>query len=143
MSEEELRELLREMRADPIPVDSLARVRISVAQRVRNNRRLWRGFAALSLAAVSVTVLVILFGPIAQPPLTNPNLVARRAETSVTTEQEPTQPRVLRAANRPVRHHLAHPRGVVSEMHKENGNPILIRIETPDPNILILLVEEK
>jgi len=142
MSEEELRELLREMRADPIPVNSLARVRISVAQRVRNRRR-WRGSAALSLAAVSVAVLVIIFLPIAQPPHTNTNLVVRRAEPSVTTEQQPTQPRVLRAANRPVRRHLARPQGVVSEMHKENGNPILIRIETQDPNILILLVEEK
>jgi hypothetical protein len=142
MSEEELRQLLREMREDPMPVDSVARVRIGVAHRVRNRRRR-RVFTALALAMVPAAAWVITILPIAQPPRTRPNEVVRKSNPSVVTEQRPKQNPVSGSLNRYVRRRYALPEKVLSKSRIEREDPILIRIETPDPNILILLVEEK
>ena len=144
MSEEKLHELLRGMREDPIPVDSLARVRIGVTQRIRNGRR-WLVLSALSIAAVSVSAFVIIFLPSAQPLHNNATVVARKSEPSLATKRQPTTKTLVlgKAHRRPASRRVAKPNGGLNDLYRESAGSTLIRFETADPNVLILVVEEK
>ena len=123
MTEQEMRDLFREMREEPVPADSLARVRLKVDKRI-GQRNWWKFVVPLVAASCMVAGFLLLRPagktvPIVLPP---PPEVAR----ALPPLEIPT-PAVSR------------PRRVPRPQHVE-GAPVLIRIETPDPEVVILLV---
>lgn len=129
MNEEEMRELFREMREEPVPVDSLARVRAGVDQRIQKRPWLFarRIAAALVMAGCFVAGFVLLKPARTPPP---------PAEAIV----EPVAPevaQVLPPVENPIR--IA-PRARRAVARRVESVPVSIRIETPDPDVVILLV---
>lgn len=126
MNEEEMREIFREMREEPVPADSLARVRAAVDQRIQKWPWVFAGkiAAALVMAGCIVGAFLLLRpartpAPIEQPPV--PEIAQSQPPVEVPVR---TVPRPKRARPRPV----------------VEGVPVSIRIETPDPDVVILLV---
>jgi hypothetical protein len=106
MTDEEIRGLLREMREDSVPPDSLARVRVRVAERTAKQR--WWKRAVWVLAPLCLSMVAVLFrSPAPTPRIELPAVVQSR------------------------------PRHIVRRRPKQ---PVLIRIETPDPEVVILLL---
>jgi hypothetical protein len=135
MREEDIRDLFREMRDEPVPADSLARLRARVAERTRTRPwRRWR-IAALLLIPACIAFMALFLRPVATVQRTNAPLVARQPEAPV--ETPPVRPETVHRAQRLVRHRVARPRRM-----EQPGAPPLIRIETPDPDVVILLVGE-
>jgi hypothetical protein len=134
MTEDQIRELFREMRDEPVPPDSKARVRIAVAERTQRwpekLRRRWKWLAAVLAPACLVLVLLMSREKkvVAPPaPVFHPPVVA---------SVEPPAP------EHPPPHHIVRTRHRVVKPPRETvvGGACLIRIETPDPNVVILLV---
>jgi len=128
MNHQEMRDLFREMREESIPADSLARVRAAVDQRIHRKPWLsvWKIAAALVMAGGILVGFLSLrpMKPVQQPALPEIAQVLPRPEIPVPAEQP-----VVRVA-RPRR---ARPRTV-------EPMPVSIRIETADPDVVILLV---
>jgi hypothetical protein len=148
MNDNEIRDLLRGMRDEPVPSDSLARVRMVVAERVQPRRRLvfmtWK--VAAALVAVACLVLVAVFLR-TDAPVTPPV----QAKQEVPRELPVQQPMIPATAERPVPRPVLHSVRRVIRPHAEPVLPVvppakdgdvLIRIETPDPDVVILLVGE-
>lgn len=133
MNEEEIRELFAEMRDEPVPVESLVRVRVLVDERIRR-RASWRMASLVAFAALVVAAFVIQMRPMARKSASPPVAVQMRPETQPPAEASPHDlpltvgPAIERKVLKPRR---ASPRQVAS-----------IRIETPDPDVVILLVGE-
>jgi hypothetical protein len=124
MTEQEMRELFREMRDGPVPADSLARVRVAVDRRIA--RRNWWKLAIPLAVAGCVVAAFLMLRPAKTP-------VAIEAPGTPEIAQALPQPELpVRTAPRPKRFR---PRPGPIE-----GVPVLIRIETPDPEVVILLV---
>jgi hypothetical protein len=158
MNEDQIRELLHEMRDDPVPPDSLARVRAAVAQRQRRRVpwfRAWRVAATLMAAASAAAVFLVLrSGSAVQAPA--PPAVAVQAAPEVPKVDPAPVSKPVRVVERPVRHlvkrAMRRPRAepplpiapaavtppLVAPTRAEDD--VLIRIETPDPDVVILLV---
>ena len=129
MTEREIQDLLREMRDEPVPADSLARVRASVDQRIQQRPWLsaWKIAAALVMAGCIVAGFLWL-----KPAKPIQKVSAPEIAQVLPPVEIPALPEVpVRRAPRPKR---ARPRPVVE------GVPVSIRIETPDPDVVILLV---
>ena len=134
MTEDQIRELFREMRDEPVPPDSKARVRMAVAERTQSwpekLRRRWKWLAALVAPACLLLVMLttrekkIVLPP---PPVVNPPVVA---SVETPAPAPPPQTHIVRA-----RRHIAKP---PREIASAGAN--LIRIETPDPDVVILLI---
>ena len=126
MNENEMRDVFRAMREEPVPADSLARVRAAVDQRGQSSA-LWKILALLAAAACLVAGFLIL-RPGKPVPKTAPVEIARTLPATATAAAPeisvPPAPKAKRARR---------PRPVVSV-------PVSIRIETPDPDVVILLV---
>jgi len=131
MNEEEMRQIFRGMRDEPVPADSVARVRAGVDQRIQKRPWAagWKLAAALVMAGFIVGVFVLLRP--GKPAPTEPPVAPEIAQVMPPVEA-PVLPEIpVRTAPRPKR---ARPRPVVE------GVPVSIRIETPDPDVVILLV---
>jgi hypothetical protein len=130
MTEDEIRELLREMRDEPVPPDSKARVRMAVAERTQSwpekLRRRWKVLAAVVAPACLVLVLMMTW----QKKVDVPPPPVAPAPPVVIAEAPAPAPHIVRA-----RHHVSKPPRVIAS----NGAS-LIRIETPDPDVVILLI---
>ena len=134
MTEDEIRKLFREMRDEPVPPDSRARVRMAVAERTQSwpekLRRRWKWIAAVLASACLLLVLVMTRENKMVPPpapVVNPPVVAS-VETPAPVP--PPRPHIVRARRR-----IAKPRRETAP-----GGASLIRIETPDPDVVILLI---
>ena len=130
MNENEMRDLFREMRDEPVPADSLARVRAGVEYKIHEKRRmpLWKMSAALAMAGCIVGAFLLLRPgkPAPSQHMSVPEIaqVLPPAESSV-----PVEPPVVRVT-RPRR----------TRPQRIESVPVSIRIETPDPDVVILLV---
>jgi hypothetical protein len=131
MNENEIRELFREMRDEPVPADSLARVRAGVDRRI--GKRSWIGGWKLAVALVMAGCIVAVFfmlRPGKRVPIQQVSLP--EIAQGLPPVEIPAPPEITaRRAPRPKR---ARPRPVVE------GVPVSIRIETADPDVVILLV---
>jgi hypothetical protein len=127
MTDDGLRELFREMRDEAVPADSMARVRTRVASRIARRRWLWAG--GLGLIPVCALLLLMMF----RTPAPVRREVAKHSRPPVI---ETTTPVVAPAV-------IRHPPRHVRRRHVEQAAktaPPTIRIETEDPNVVILLV---
>jgi len=124
MTEDQMREIFREMRDEPVPADSLARVRARI-ERPAGKKNWWK-FAVPVAAAGCVVAGFLLVRPIRTRPAAPPSEIA----PSEIAQVQPPPELPVRALTRPRR---ARPRHV-------EGAPVLIRIETADPDVVILLV---
>jgi len=126
MREDEMRDLLREMRDDPVPADSLVRVRTRVEERIAGRgRSRWAALlAAVAFAAICLIAVVTRRDPqpLSPPP---PPLIA------AVPAPPPAQAHVVAKP----RHRTRKPATVQSNL--------LIRIETPDPDVVILLLGDE
>ncbi len=131
MTEREIQDLLRDMRDEPVPADSLARVRAGVDQRIHQRPWLsaWKIAAVLVMAGCIVGAFLLL-----RPgkPVTIERPVAPEIAQVLPRVEIPALPEVpARPAPRTKR---ARSRPAVESV------PVSIRIETPDPEVVILLV---
>jgi len=119
-----MRELFREMREEPVPADSLARVRVAVDRRIAR-RNWWKLAIPLAVAGCIVAAFLML----------------RPAKTPVRTFEivQPEIAQVLPPPELPVRT-VPRPKRFRPRPGPIEGVPVLIRIETPDPEVVILLV---
>lgn len=139
MTEDEVRALLHEMRDEPVPADSLARVRIAVADRRVEKTSAWRVWSwkwlGLLATAVAIAVVAILLRPARH---SNPTTAAVR-DDAVTIPAPPppvSSPEPKRDA---VKVSTKRKRKVPRIKDAPAGN-LLVRIETADPDVVILLV---
>jgi hypothetical protein len=134
MNEQEIRNLLREMRDEPVPVDSLVRVRLRLDDRIRRRAR-WR-IGAWATACASV-LLAALF---AWQGIRVSELPRSDAESLPIVRSEKPQPEELPGAIAPpaVRPAIRRtPHRIVREPQS-----VVIRMETADPDVVILLVSQ-
>jgi hypothetical protein len=135
MTEDEIRELLSEMGDEPVPTDSLHRVRLAVAERTERRGRVgWWSAAALVAAGCVVLLIVWLREP---PPISRPVAPVGAAEqadprdadqAAVAVQDAAPQPAPVRRRAQPIKR----PRAAAAD--------VVIRIETPDPDVVILLI---
>jgi hypothetical protein len=143
MTEDQIKNLLREMRDDPVPPDSLARVRQAVAART-SARAGWRGFGAIWKLAVPVALAGFIAAVMLQPsgkhiaaPAPIQPAVAVSPPAPVLPEQAIAPPRHAAIPVRTARH--AHPK---PKPAPQAVGASLIRIETSDPGVVILLLAD-
>lgn len=130
MTEEDVRELLREMRDEPVPADTLARVRLTVAERTK--ARHWPRSLRAAWAGVALLVAAACFGVLSLAPR-KPAPSSEPGPPAVARERPPAPRNPVLPAVKPVRR--ARPKPAAQP-------PVLIRIETPDPDVVILLIGE-
>jgi hypothetical protein len=134
MNEDEIRGLFQDMRDDPLPADSLARIRAKVERRtLKPVVWLWPRWALAGGAVLAAAVFCLLTWKDAPPPLVSgraaPPLEASRAVAPSAPLASKKQVAVRRHA----------PARTVRRVEKPKDG-ILIRIETPDPDVVILLL---
>jgi hypothetical protein len=122
MNQEEMRDLFRELREEPVPADSLARVRAAVERRSRPFAS-WKILTMLAAAACLVAGFLIL---------RQGKPVQKMATVEIVQTVPAAAPKmsVLPASK------VKRPR----RPKRVEGVPVSIRIETPDPDVVILLV---
>lgn len=125
MTDDQIREWLREMRDEPVPADSLARVRTRVAERTAARRRGWWWVPVVAALAVGVAVLLLMVRRPVSPPKAAPAIVA------VAKDAEPPLPIVQAQAV---------PRRPKPAVRIQSG--VSIRIETADPEVVLILVTD-
>jgi hypothetical protein len=148
MTEDQIRDLLREMRDEPIPPDTRVRVRAAVVERIQSGSWAsifhgpWRTVAVL-LAMTSIVAVLLFMRPSRAVHEPSPGVAARQPDGRFegATPPEKTMPapvRLLHRAKHPAR------RMVQPAPHRQEapaaGDGVLIRIETPDPDVVIVLV---
>jgi hypothetical protein len=128
MTEDEIRDLFREMREAAVPADSLAQVRLGVKGRIRR-RAHWK-IAGWVMAGAMVILAVLLTHrrPAIHEPATT-TMAARRLDAPPVELPQATPRVTIRPAIQRKRRRIEAP-----------SQPVLIRIETLDPDVVILLV---
>jgi hypothetical protein len=140
MTEDDVRALLHEMRDEPVPADSLARVRMAVSDRRRIEKASpglawswkWLGLIA---TAVAVAVVAILLRPAHR---SNPKTIEVRNEP-VTVPAPPLPATSPEHKGEAVKVSTKRRQKVPRVKGARAGN-LLVRIETADPDVVILLV---
>jgi len=142
MNDDQIRGLLHEMRDDPIPADSMARVRQAVMARA-STRGGRRGLGvALKLAvpaALASCIVVVLLRPPARhnapPPVQPADAIEEKAPAPPVAAA--VQHKHSRTNARAARHFQQEPAPTA-----QADGASLIRIETPDPGVVILLLAD-
>jgi hypothetical protein len=128
MTEDDIRDLFREMREDAVPVDSLAQVRLGLTNQIERRGR-WK-IATWAMAGAVVVLAALLFpwGAPIHRPAKNPAVV-----------QIPSNPPLDMPA--PAPHMTVRPAIQRTRRRRRPlSQAVTIRIETPDPEVVILLV---
>lgn len=133
MNEEKIRELLREMRDEPVPSDSLARVRMGVEQRAARGGQLWWKIAVAAMAMLALTIAVWRHRPAQDEAPPAPEIARVVPAPAVPPVLDPRE-------SAPVRRHAVRRVVRTIPVRPVAAKAAEIRIETPDPNVVILLV---
>ena len=131
MTEDEIRLLLRELRDEPVPADSLARVRLAVAERSRRTSWLsgrWRMVGVIAATAM-IVVIAMWLRPFRQSSTPESALVPVPPPPAVS---QPTVKTPIKVAAKPKKENR--------RKAAPKGEGVLVRIETADPDVVILLV---
>jgi hypothetical protein len=131
MNDDEIRELFREMREEAVPADSVVRVRMAVAAGTQRSRA-WRWWIPLLIAACCGMAL-LFFRPVAVPVPVVPPL----PPAPVVADREAPLPPDLPA---PKMRRVVHRVRQVPPPSQVPGT--VVRIETNDPDVVILLVSD-
>ena len=139
MKDDQIRELLHEMRDDPVPADSLARVRHAVMARA-SARVGRRGFGVVWKLAVPAALAGCIVAVLLRPPARHS--APPPVQTAVAIEEKAPAPPVAaavqqKANSRAARHFQQKPAPTA-----QADGASLIRIETPDPGVVILLLAD-
>jgi hypothetical protein len=124
MTEDQIRELLREMRDDPVPADSLARVRMRIEERTAARPTRWRIPAVAGALLTVLALLLWVHRPVAAP-VVPPALVT--AEVRVADPPLPVAQIKTGRRAKPV---------------SKVALGSTIRIETADPNVVLIIVTD-
>jgi len=146
MTEDEIRNLFRELRDEPIPPDTRVRVRAGVAERIQSRSWVsrfhgWWKIAAVLLATASIVAVLLFMRPSAAVREPTPDVAARQGDAPFERATEKTAParvNVLQRAKHPSRRVVQPAVRRLETPASRDG--VLIRIETPDPNVVIVLV---
>ncbi|MDP9171540.1 MAG: hypothetical protein M3N54_13055 [Acidobacteriota bacterium] len=131
MTDDEIRGLFREMRETPVPADSLVRVRSGLESRM--GRRRWWKLAAWVAAPAVVLLAGVVFRPAPVVQRAAPEaVIAHRVDPPQTAVNEMPRTAPRHSIHR-ARRTLPSPKPTV---------PIVIEIETPDPDVVIRLIGE-
>lgn len=134
MNDEQMRDLFQELRDEPLPPDSLARVRMAVSERISQPVRhpFWLQWQVLAAAMAAVVLLVIVSRPPAPAPAPQPPVLAKQEPLHL-----PPAPLAVEKPQPP------HPKPPQAKVHKRPQKiDSLIRLETPNPNVVIFLVAD-
>lgn len=132
MTEDDIRGMLRELRDEAVPPDSLARVRLAVDRRRSEKSRWWPWVVALA-GAVAMVFVAMLLRPVSQPGM--PVVGSGPAPAIAEAQPKPVPPQLPKLAvakKRRTRPHIVSPAPVSA--------PLVVRIETEDPDVVILLI---
>ena len=139
MTDDDVRSLLRSLRDETVPADSLARVRLAVAARseaAKSRRRFvlpWKFVGLLASAALTI-LAVVLFSPTKQT--TRP---AAKVRQEVVTAKEVAPPPIINVEpQKPVM--SATKSNKPRRDAKPKSKDMVVRIETADPDVVILLI---
>ena len=127
MSDESLRQLFGELLDEPMAADSLARVRLGVYRGIAARRRRWFAFLAFATAAM---VFLVVFALTPRQRFAAPQEMPPQPFTAPAILEQPREPQAV----------LPRMRTVARRKRREPEKPVLIRIETADPEVVILLV---
>ena len=138
MTDDEVRGLLRDLRDEPVPPDSLARVRLAVAERSTRSRWFmapWK--AAAAIASFAVIVLLVVWMRPAHHPVTPVQISPRE----VAATQPPAAPPITAPATKVRASAVSTTKQQIKRKPEtRTGEGLLVRIETEDPDIVILLI---
>lgn len=123
MTDDRIRELLREMRDEPVPADSLARVRARVEERTTPRPGRW-WFVPVFAAVLAMMAMVFWPYHPAQP--------VRVAREAPVIAPPPPAPKPVSVVAKPVR--------VAKRLQNPVAGASSIRIETADPNVVLIFV---
>jgi hypothetical protein len=137
MTDEELSSALAAMRDDPVPADSIGRVRRNVANRGRWLRR-WRW----AMAAAAAIVLVAVWPGNRPAPERSVPVPSQQAATRTVPPREQRPATIAAATQVKRRSRIRTPPKVWRQMEPAPRNSLgtVYRIETPDPDVVFLLV---
>ncbi|MEP6717119.1 MAG: hypothetical protein ABJC09_16230 [Terriglobia bacterium] len=127
MTEDDIRDLFREMRETPVPPDSLVRLRAGLEGRLR--RRGWWKAAGWVLAAGALVLATILFRPVAAVPVPARKLIAAGPREAASSQMQAP----------PAKRHSIRTRRTI-QPPKHRPEPMVIEIETQDPDVVIRLI---
>ena len=142
MTEDQIRDLLREMRDEPVPAESVRRVRQAVFEGIQARSWIrvlfgrWRSAAALA-GVVCIAFLIVWTRVTVPSHKPVPPVVARR-QVPAPSELAPPQAGLHRTVRPAVRSRVK--RAQRAESVNAPSADVLIRIETPDPDVVILLI---
>lgn len=132
MTENEIGDLFREMREEPVPPESLVRVRVRVDEGIRR-RAPWKIAAwAAACAVLAIAAFMMQTRPTVRKTVRQQVAVHRPAAPPVSAP-DVVEPVTVRPA-------------IERKLHKPRPQPpvqpVSIRIETADPDVVILLVSD-
>jgi hypothetical protein len=138
MTEDDVRKLLRELRDEPVEADSLRRVRIAVEERTRPRTiRWWWSIAAVGAMACLVLLMMLMREPaLVHKPA--PRVLTRDHQAPAPEQPVPLETRVPPKRRIPVR--AVARQAAPSKTKPVSTENLVIRIETPDPDVVILLI---
>jgi hypothetical protein len=128
MTEQEIQDLFREMREETVPAVALARVRAGIAARIQRRAR-WKIGAWLAAAATVLTALILVLPQSRVHNSSDASRVVRKLDHPPAELPALTPRLTVRPAIRITRPRTEDPAAAP-----------MIRIETSDPQVVILLV---
>jgi hypothetical protein len=130
MTEDEIKDVFREMREDAVPADSMALVRLRVEGRIRR-RAQWKTAGWVMAGAMVILAALITHPRPAIHKPTTATMAARRLDAPPVELPQATPRVTVRPAIQ---------RKLSRRRHQTPSEAVTIRIETPDPDVVILLV---
>ena len=140
MNEKKIKELLREMREDPVPADSLVRVRQAVLARASASATGWR-FLGVAWKLGTVVALVGCVGIAMLRSRTSHRPTTQARPPMALNGQRLAPPPAVEFQHTPVQvaaKEVQHARK--KHTPAAHSAASVIRIETPDPEVVILLL---
>lgn len=143
MNEDQMRELFREMREEPVPADSLARVRLAVAGRTSKAPRWKAGWPWAPIVVVAACVALVFLLPRPAGPPEPPRTVAKHVVIALPEVPEPESPAKAGSQTGPA---LVQMRPEPRPEPKPRVHPkqdLSMRIETGDPDVVLFFLADK
>jgi anti-sigma factor RsiW len=140
MTEDEVRLLLHELRNEPVPADSLVRVRLAVAQGSRRETWLQRLGARWKILGLLTAAAVILVIAVRVRPVHQTSTPTAAIQHSAAVVEVPSRPATSNRDAKVSTNVAAKPKIKDPRKTAPKDGDVLVRIETADPDVVILLI---